>query len=94
MKVKIKYLKDGDGEKAGKEVLMNKDSAEMYLKEREGFIEIIDEELEERKKQIEIIKAENLMESCPKLDSKDLKILGYDPQSIDIASNKRKEKNK
>jgi len=92
MKVKIKYLKDGDGEKAGKEVLMNKDSAEMYLKEREGFIEIIDEELEERKKQIEIIKAENLMESCPKLDSKDLKILGYDPQSIDIASNKIKEK--
>jgi len=67
MKVKIKYLRDGDGEKAGKEILMDREAAEMYLKEGNGLIEILKEETpkeesERLKKDYEENKREYLFE--------------------------------
>jgi P4 family phage/plasmid primase-like protien len=92
MKVRIRFLKDFNDKKKGDEFMMDKAGAEMYLKEDSTILEIIDSEKEERLKQIEVIKAENLLDRLPQLNGDDLKKLGYKPEAVDKAEIKIKEK--
>ena len=86
-KVKVRFLRNDKEIKKGDIVLMEKLAAEMYLKEGDNLIEVIDEELEDRKKQIKVLKVKNLLEKAPKLNEDELYSIGHEMEDIKSAKN-------
>lgn len=84
--IKVRFLKDGMGEKKGEELFMDSAAVDMCNSENPGLLEIIDSILPERKLEAKKIRDKHVLEVANKVDDKETAttLLNVDPTNFDI----------